>query len=62
MPYRASPSKPRRHIRIFLALWKNADRDIQVLREAKAEYAKLQCAASKRPMWKFCYSFLAASS
>jgi hypothetical protein len=26
----------------FLALWKDADRDIQVLREAKAEYAKLQ--------------------
>jgi hypothetical protein len=28
--------------RDFFALWKNADRDIQVLREAKAEYAKRQ--------------------
>jgi eukaryotic-like serine/threonine-protein kinase len=26
----------------FLALWKDADRDIPILREAKAEYAKLQ--------------------
>jgi predicted Zn-dependent protease len=26
----------------FLALWKNADRDIPVLRQAEAEYAKLQ--------------------
>jgi hypothetical protein len=26
----------------FLALWKDADPDNQVLREAKAEYAKLQ--------------------
>ncbi len=26
----------------FLALWKNADPDIPVLKEAKAEYAKLQ--------------------
>jgi hypothetical protein len=26
----------------FLALWKNADPDIAVLNEAKAEYAKLQ--------------------
>jgi hypothetical protein len=25
----------------FLTLWKNADRDIPVLRQAKAEYAKL---------------------
>jgi hypothetical protein len=29
-------------IQDFLALWKNADRDTQVLREAKAQYAKLQ--------------------
>ena len=26
----------------FLALWKNADADIPLLREAKAEYAKLK--------------------
>jgi len=26
----------------FLALWKDADPDIPVLREARAEYAKLQ--------------------
>ena len=26
----------------FLSLWKDADPDIPVLREAKAEYAKLQ--------------------
>jgi tetratricopeptide (TPR) repeat protein len=26
----------------FLTLWKDADRDIPVLREAQAEYAKLQ--------------------
>jgi hypothetical protein len=26
----------------FLALWKNADSDIPILKEAKAEYAKLQ--------------------
>jgi len=26
----------------FLALWKNADPDIPLLKQAKAEYAKLQ--------------------
>ncbi|MGD0790513.1 MAG: hypothetical protein ABR920_01975 [Terriglobales bacterium] len=26
----------------FLTLWKNADPDIPILKEAKAEYAKLQ--------------------
>jgi len=26
----------------FLTLWKNADPDIPILRQAKAEYAKLQ--------------------
>jgi len=26
----------------FLMLWKDADRDIPILKEAKAEYAKLQ--------------------
>ncbi len=41
---------PRREIRTkaksayedFLALWKNADPDIPILKQAKAEYAKLQ--------------------
>jgi len=28
--------------RDFLALWKNADPDIAILKQAKAEYAKLQ--------------------
>ena len=26
----------------FLTLWKDADRDIEILKEAKAEYAKMQ--------------------
>jgi len=42
MPFPATPSKPRRHIKDFLALWKDADPDIPILKEAKAEYAKLQ--------------------
>ena len=29
-------------ITIFLTLWKDADPDIPILKEAKAEYAKLQ--------------------
>jgi hypothetical protein len=31
-----------RHYREFLALWKDADPDLQPLREAKAEYAHLR--------------------
>jgi hypothetical protein len=31
--------QPARH---FLALWKDADPDIPILKEAKAEYGKLQ--------------------
>jgi hypothetical protein len=27
---------------VFLALWKGADRDMPILKQAKAEYAKLQ--------------------
>lgn len=30
----------RRHYRDFFALWKNADPDIPILTQAKAEYAK----------------------
>jgi hypothetical protein len=30
------------HYKDFLTLWKDADPDIPVLKEAKAEYAKLQ--------------------
>jgi eukaryotic-like serine/threonine-protein kinase len=32
----------RRHNQDFLALWKGADPDLPVLKQAKAEYAKLQ--------------------
>ena len=35
-------SKSRTAYQNFLALWKDADPDIPVLREAKAEYVKLQ--------------------
>jgi hypothetical protein len=29
-------------LQIFLAIWKDADPDIPILKQAKAEYAKLQ--------------------
>ncbi len=35
-------SKSRRAYQDFLALWKDADPDIPILREAKAEYARLK--------------------
>jgi eukaryotic-like serine/threonine-protein kinase len=35
-------AKARTKYQDFLALWKDADPDIPVLKEAKAEYAKLQ--------------------
>ena len=35
-------AKSRTAYQDFFALWKNADPDIPVLKEAKAEYAKLQ--------------------
>jgi hypothetical protein len=35
-------AKARTKYQDFLALWKDADPDIPILREAKAEYAKLQ--------------------
>jgi hypothetical protein len=35
-------SKARAAYQDFLALWKDADPDIPILKEAKAEYAKLQ--------------------
>jgi len=35
-------SKSRRAYQDFLALWKDADPDIPILKQAKAEYAKLQ--------------------
>ena len=34
--------KSRAQYREFLTLWKNADPDLRILKEAKAEYAKLQ--------------------
>ncbi|HEV2487491.1 MAG TPA: winged helix-turn-helix domain-containing protein, partial [Terracidiphilus sp.] len=39
----------REQYREFLALWKNADQDLPVLRRAKAEYAKLQKSPSNDP-------------
>jgi serine/threonine protein kinase/tetratricopeptide (TPR) repeat protein len=36
------PAKARKAYQDFLTLWKDADPDIPILREAKAEYAKLQ--------------------
>ena len=36
------PAKARAAYRDFLALWKDADPDIPILKQAKAEYAKLQ--------------------
>jgi hypothetical protein len=35
-------AKARAAYRDFLALWKDADPDIPILKQAKAEYAKLQ--------------------
>jgi tetratricopeptide (TPR) repeat protein len=36
------PTKARTAYQDFLALWKNADSDVPILKQAKAEYAKLQ--------------------
>ena len=36
------PSGARTAYQDFFALWKDADPDVPVLKEAKAEYAKLQ--------------------
>ena len=35
-------AKARAAYQVFLTLWKDADADIPVLKQAKAEYAKLQ--------------------
>jgi eukaryotic-like serine/threonine-protein kinase len=42
MPSPATPPKRRSAYQDFLTLWKDADPDIPILKEAKAEYAKLQ--------------------
>jgi hypothetical protein len=39
---RATTAKARAAFQDFLTLWKDADPDIPILREAKAEYARLQ--------------------
>ena len=39
---REARDKGRASYQDFLALWKDADPDIPILKEAKAEYAKLQ--------------------
>jgi len=36
------PAKARAAYQDFLGLWKDADPDVPILKEAKAEYAKLQ--------------------
>jgi hypothetical protein len=36
------PAKAKAAYQDFLTLWKDADPDIPILKEAKAEYAKLQ--------------------
>jgi len=38
----ADMEKARKAYQDFFALWKDADVDIPILKEAKAEYAKLQ--------------------
>jgi len=41
-PMSGDPTKARTQYQDFFALWKDADPDIPILKEAKAEYAKLQ--------------------
>jgi hypothetical protein len=36
-----TPSKPGAAYKDFLTLWKDADPDIPILKQARAEYAKL---------------------
>ena len=38
----ADPTKAKAAYQSFFALWKDADTDVPILNEAKAEYAKLQ--------------------
>jgi hypothetical protein len=40
--FEASPPPARTPIRASFALWKDADPDIPILKQAKAEYEKLQ--------------------
>ena len=42
MPCKATPRKARAAYQDFLTLWKGADPDIFILKQAKAECAKLQ--------------------
>jgi hypothetical protein len=41
-PMQGSPAKARAAYLDFLTLWKDADPDIPILKQAKAEYAKLR--------------------
>ena len=41
-PHQGNNAKGRGAYQDFLTLWKDADPDIPVLKQAKAEYAKLQ--------------------
>jgi eukaryotic-like serine/threonine-protein kinase len=38
----------------FLTLWKDADPDIPILKEAKAEVREAAVSALKLPAWRFC--------
>jgi hypothetical protein len=42
MHCKAGPANPRAAYQEFFALWKDADTDIPILQQAKAEYAKLK--------------------
>ncbi len=42
IPAPACPFRARSAYQEFLTLWKDADPDIPILKQAKAEYAKLQ--------------------
>jgi hypothetical protein len=41
-PFQRLSSKARAAYQDFLTLWKDADPDISILKQAKVEYAKLQ--------------------
>jgi hypothetical protein len=42
LPPSGDPAKARAAYKDFLTLWKDADPDIPIVKEAKAEYTKLQ--------------------
>jgi hypothetical protein len=50
--YSATRQKRRAHIKTSLILWKDGDPDIPILKEAKAEYAKLRYFPQPSLEWK----------